>query len=87
MSDTVSAQHIAVAADPGVGALCANRLGPERDLPARGDHLGPFGQQQRDAWLLARPCRYRDGDIRVVEIGRRLEAPIIVLVNQKEDAL
>ena len=37
-------QHVAIAADPGVGTLCPNWFGAERDLPTRCDYLRPFGQ-------------------------------------------
>ena len=37
-------QHVAIAADPGVRALCPNWFSAERDLSTRRDHLRAFGQ-------------------------------------------
>src|SRR6516165_9535906 len=76
-------QHVAVAADPGVGTLRPNWFGAERDLPTRCDYLRPFGQQERNARLFTCASGHGDDDVRVVEVVRRLETLGIVLVNQK----
>src|SRR5262249_42686556 len=45
-------QNVAVAADPCVRPLGANRLGAERNLPGRRDYLWALGQQQGNSRLL-----------------------------------
>ena len=70
--------HVAVAADPHIGPLGADRLGAERHLPGRGNYLWLCGEEQWNARFFACARGHRERDVGLIEVGGRLEALRIV---------